>query len=206
MTLSKAYEELMGRIEVTPELRRRVLERIEAEVPAPARPRVVRIPAWKKYLSAAACLVLVIAGAAMLPKVIPSDPPGNVQVVPNIQEAQSLSQLSELVGFTVSEDFTLPFTPEKTVYCSYWNEMAQIQYSGEGQTATYRQSAGTEDNSGNYTDYGDTAEVADDGPAVTLRGDGGVYTLAVWTDGTFSYSLALSHGATLAGWLTILGR
>lgn len=205
MTLGKAYDEIMGKIEVTEEMRRRVLARIAAEDIAPARPKVLRFPVWKKYLSAAACLILVIAGAAALPWLVQLLPPeGDVQVVPQIEEAPSLAELSRLVGFEVEEGFALPFEPEETTYCSYWNELAQIQYSGAGQTATYRQSAGTEDNSGDYTAYGDVAELAAGGLTVTLKGSGGAYVLAVWTDGSFSYSLGLSQGVTAEEWLTLL--
>lgn len=205
MTLGKAYDEIMDKIEVTEEMRRRVLARIAAEDIAPARPKVLRFPAWKKYLSAAACLILVIAGAAALPWLVQLLPPeGDVQVVPQIEEAPSLAELSRLVGFEVEEGFALPFEPEETTYCSYWNELAQIQYSGAGQTATYRQSAGTEDNSGDYTAYGDVAELAAGGLTVTLKGSGGAYVLAVWTDGSFSYSLGLSQGVTAEEWLTLL--
>lgn len=204
MTLGKAYDELMEKIEVTPEMRRRVLKRIEGEKISPARPKVLRFPKLKRYLSAAACLVLVIAGAAALPRLIHPQPPGDVQVVPQIEEAPSLGELSRLVGFEVETGFALPFAPEETTYCSYWGELAQIQYSGQGRSATYRQSAGAADNSGDYTAYGDVVETTAGGLPVTLKGDAGVYVLAVWTDGTFSYSLHLSQGASEAEWLDII--
>lgn len=203
--MGKAYDEIMDKIEVTPEMRRRVLHRIEAEEISPAKPKILRFPAWKKYLSAAACLVLVIAGAAALPRLIRPQPPGGgVQAVPQIEEAPSLAELSKMVGFEVNPGLALPFEPEETTYCSYWNELAQIQYSGQGQTATYRQSAGAEDNSGDYTVYGDVAEITAGGLPVTLKGNGGAYVLAVWTDGTFSYSLQLSQGASEAEWVDII--
>ena len=49
MTLGKAYDEIMDKIEVTPEMRRRVLARVQAEDIVPVKPKVVRFPAWKKY-------------------------------------------------------------------------------------------------------------------------------------------------------------
>ena len=205
MTLRRAYDEIMDRIEVTEEMRRRVLDRIAQEDIEPARPRVLRFPAWKKYLSAAACLILVLTGAAALPRLIPLLPPreGDVQVTSPIQEALSLAELSGLVGFEV-RPAALPFTPEETAYCAYWNELAQIQYSGQGQTATYRQSAGESDNSGDYTAYRDVAELTAGGLSVTLKGEAGAYVLAVWTDGGFSYSLHLSQGLTEAQWRAVL--
>lgn len=204
MTLGKAYDEIMEKIEVTPEMRERVLKRVAAEDIAPAKPKALSFPKLKRYLSAAACLVLAVAGAAVLPRLIRSQPPGNVQIVPQIEEAASLDELSALVGFEVEAGFALPFEPEETTYCAYWNELAQIQYSGQGQTATYRQSVGTADNSGDYTAYGDVAGITAGGLPVTLKGDGGAYLLAVWTDGAFSYSLRLSQGAPETEWLDII--
>lgn len=205
MTLGKAYDEIMDKIEVTPEMRERVLRRVQAEGISPARPKVLSVPRLKKYLSAAACLVLIVAGAAVLPRLVRPQPPDeHVQTVPNIEEAASLEELSALVGFEVEARFTLPFEPEEITYCSYWGELAQIQYSGQGQTATYRQSAGTEDNSGDYNSYGDTVQIDAGGLTVTLKGQAGNYALAIWTDGVFSYSLSLSQGMTEAGWLAVV--
>lgn len=203
--MGKAYDEIMDKIEVTPEMRERVLKRVASEDITPAKPKVLSFPKLKRYLSAAACLVLVIAGAVTLPRLIQLQPPGGgVQAVPQIQEAASLDALSTLVGFEVEVGFALPFEPGETTYCSYGNELAQIQYSGQGQTATYRQSTGTADNSGDYTVYGDVVEITASGLSVTLKGDGGIYVLALWTDGTFSYSLQLSHGASEAEWIGII--
>lgn len=205
MTLRRAYDEIMDRIEVTEEMRRRVLDRIAREDIEPARPRVLRFPAWKKYLSAAACLILILTGAAALPRLIPLLPPreGDVQVISPIQEASSLAELSRLVGFAV-RPAELPFAPEEISYCAYWNELAQIQYSGQGQTATYRQSTGASDNSGDYTTYRDVAQLTVGGLSATLKGEAGAYVLAVWTDGGFSFSLHLSQGLTEAQWRTLL--
>lgn len=204
--MRRAYDEIMERIEVTPEMRRRVLDRIAREGAVPPRPKVLRFPALKKYLSAAACLILVIAGAAALPRLARLLPPDeDVQMVPKMEEASSLDELSRMVGFEVKEGFALPFEPEETTYCSYWNELAQIRYSGAGQTAVFRQSAGTQDNSGDYTVYSASAELNLNGVPVTLKGDGGTYVLAVWTDGAYAYSLALPSGITQTEWIDVLG-
>lgn len=205
MTLGKAYDEIMDKIEVTPEMRRRVLAHIAAEDIAPAQHKVVPFPAWRKYLSAAACLVLIIAGAAVLPRLLGREiPPPPILVPSDIQEAGSLRELSDLVGFHVTEKFKLPIEPERTAYHAYGNELAEITYTGAGQTISYRQSPGTEDNSGDYTAYGDVAKITAHGLSVTLKGDGGAYMLAVWTDGIFFYSLRTTHGLTMTEWHSLL--
>lgn len=201
--MARAYDEIMKKIEVTPEMRRRVLERIAREDTVSS--KVVRFPAWKKYLPVAACFVLLLVGAAVLPRLLDrTEPEPPVLTAPNIEEAASIEELSELVGFEVATDFSLPFEAKEIVCRSYWDEMAQIEYSGEGYAATYRQSLGTDDNSGDYNVYGDTVEITVNGRTVTLKGDSGAYVLAMWTDGTYSYSLSISPGVPAEDWRNIL--
>lgn len=203
--MGKAYDEIMEKIEVTPEMRQRVLEHIAREDISPAPSKIIRMPALKKYLSAAACLVLLLAGAAVLPRLTDRPQPNPpVLTVPNIVEAASLPALSELVGFEVSEQFSLPFEIETATYLSYWNELAEIRYRSGEHSATYRQSPGDGDNSGDYTVYSDTAEITGNDRTVTLKGTNGVYVLALWTDGRYTFSLSLSPGLTEEGWRSCL--
>lgn len=199
MTLKK-YDEIMEHIRVTPELRLRILERLQA-----APPEHLSAPKLRRYLSLAACLALVVAGAAVLPRLFPSDtsePP--VIAAPGTEEVSSLAELSERVGFAVRAEFALPFSVESTSYCASWGTMAEVRYTGEGQTALFRQSPGREDNSGDYNSYPDIVEIDISGQTVTLRGDGGEYSLAVWTDGSYSYSLSLSLGVSAPAWQAVL--
>ena len=203
--MGKAYDEIMERIKVTPEMRRRVLEHIAQEDISPASSKIVRFPVLKKYLSIAACLVLLLVGATALPHLLKHpEPEPPVLTVPDIAETASLDELSEMVGFKVTEKFSLPFESEQTAYRSYWNELAEVEYSGGEYTATYRQSLGTDDNSGDYNTYSDAAEVSVNDLNVTLKGNGGLYVLATWTDGTYAYSLFISPGVSVEVWHTIL--
>ena len=127
-------------------------------------------------------------------------------VTPNIVEAASLQELSELVGFEVRAEFSLPFEAEETVYRAYWNELAEVAYSGGEHTAIYRQSLGTGDLSGDYTPYSDTAEITAGHRHITLKGDNGVYVLAIWTDGEYAFSLSVSPGLAESGWRESLSR
>lgn len=204
--MKRKYDEIMGRIEVTPEIRQRVLRSIrEEEISLPAH-KALTLPKLKKYLSAAACFALLIAGTVILPQILDrkEQSPPQVAVSYGIEEAASLQELSELTGFTITEEFKLPFTPAETAYASYWRELAQIEYSGEGQSAVFRKSIGTEDNSGDFSIYDDSAELVVDGHTVLLKGNDGGYSLAIWTDGEYSYSLSLSQTATEEQWSHIL--
>ena len=47
-------------------------------------------------------------------------------------------------------------------------------------------------------------ELEANGTTVTLKGDAEQYTLAIWTDGSYSYSLSLSDGLSLSDWQTLI--
>lgn len=206
MTLGKAYDAIMERLEVTPEMRERALRRVREAGIAPARPGPLPFPAWRRYLSAAACLAVLIAGALALPRLLApeeQDPP--VLLPPVVEEAASREELSALVGFEVAEDPALPFQVDEVRYCAIGGELAQVSYAGPGGAAVYRQSPGSQDVSGDYNDYEDVIQAPVGGRTVTLKGSGGSYVLALWTDGASSFSLRLDPGAPEEAWLAILG-
>ena len=118
-----------------------------------------------------------------------------------LRETDELNdELSAAVGFPVNEVEGLPFTVEKEVYISYWGEMAQIEYTGEGETAVFRKGTGTDDVSGDYNVYSSVKEIMVGANPVTLKGENDVFTLAVWTDGNYSYSLDISKGLSEDEW------
>ena len=210
----KRYDEIMDRIKVTNDMRSRILENIEAEDIAAERRRKQTGRMVTKLLSMAACLAVIVAAAAALrsPEHVSTsddlqpnegDAPGFAQGGADIIEVDSADALSAAVGFEV-KDIDLPFTPEQTEYISYWHELAEINYTGEGKTARYRKAAGTKDCSGDYNVYTDVTELEANGTAVTLKGDAGQYTLAIWKDGSYSYSLSLSDGMSLSDWQALI--
>ena len=204
--MKRAYDEVMEHIQVTEEMRTRILEQLQNTDRRPAA-RVIPFSALKKYGSIAAGFILLLVGAIDLPRLLnPTEPEPPVLTGPDIVEAASIQELSQLVGFEVRTDFSLPFQAEEITYCSYWNEMAQIEYSGGGCSAMYRQSLGTDDNSGDYNTYGDITVMEVNGLDITLKGENGIYTLALWTDGDCAYSFALSPGAKADSWRNTLTR
>ena len=81
---------------------------------------------------------------------------------------------------------------------------AQIDYASGSDSACFRQSLGAEDNSGDWNEYPAQIEADLSGCTVTLKGETDCYTLAIWNDGTYSYSLSLSSGQTLDVWQAIV--
>ena len=128
----------------------------------------------------------------------------NMMIANGIVEKDSLEQLSEAVGFSVAGVTGLPFAPEKVTYWSYWDDLAQVEYEGEGQSAMFRQSEGTEDNSGDYNEYACVKESLVGDLQVTLKGETEQYTLAIWTDGESSYSIAIEAGLSEEAWTVLI--
>lgn len=203
--MNKKYDEVMEHIEVTPEMRQRILGNIQKMDLYEKKPaKVISFPKWKKFAALAACLAVVLASVFTLPNLLqaPDDPnvltPGD-----GIVEVASAEELSKATGFDVADLHTLPFEIEEATYTVYWKDLAEIEYRGEGQTAIYRKGPGKEDVSGDYNIYAAKASLTVAGLTVDLKGDSEGYTLATWTDGEFSYSLCLSEGQTETEWQAI---
>ena len=196
------YDEVMEKLEVTPEMRARILRNVEAQAAQP-RKKPNRL---RRFAALAACLAVLLVGAMALPKFISSPVPeeSETMVANGMVEVTSKEELSEAVGFPVKSAQCLPFFPQSIYYTSYWGEMAQIDYENGGSTACFRQSLGEEDNSGDWNEYPVKESFTVNGCAVTLKGERDSYTLGIWSDGTYSYSLSLSAGQPASVWAELI--
>ena len=196
------YDEVMEKLEVTPEMRARILQNVETQMAKP-RKKPNRL---RRFAALAACLAILLVGAAALPKLISSPAPeeSETTIANGMVEVASKEELSEAVGFPVKSAQSLPFLPQSIYYTSYWGEMAQIDYANGGSMACFRQSLGEEDNSGDWSEYPAQKSLTVNGCAVTLKGEADSYTLAIWRDGTYSYSLSLSAGQPASVWAELI--
>lgn len=204
------YRELMEQVNLTPEARERILTNVQQADLSP-QPEQKIVPfrpqkqTWRRWASLAACLVVVMAAVLAVPQ-LQAEP--NETTPPQLtgtpfHQVDTLAALSDAVGFPVTEPSALPFDPVSTTYTAYDEGLAEITYTGSGgQTATYRQSCGSEDNSGDYNLYPDTQALPEQN--ATLKGQDGLYTLALWTDDTYTYSLHLSNGLSADAWQALL--
>lgn len=180
------YKQIMDRIEVTPEMRQRILQNIEVGQ-AKKRKRLTR-----QILSLAACAAVVLCcWFAWKPKQ-PQDTQQGMMTTAQIEDVSTLEALAEKTGVPMKELTGLPFAVEQQEYRSYWNELAEIRYIGGNESLCYRKSLGTQDNSGDYDEYSQKTTVPLSGCTVTLKGGTDGYVLAIWTDGTYAYSVSIS--------------
>ncbi len=184
------YEEIMDRVEVTPEMRQRVLSNLEQA-------RKPKRPALRQLMSLAACLaILLCCWYAWKPRQQTQVENPGAQGASQVENVASLEALSQKTGVPMKELTGLPFDVEATQYVSYWEELAEIQYFGQTDSLCYRKSHGTEDNSGDYNVYSQVKTLDVSGCAVTLKGGAEGYSLAAWTDGTYAYSISASKPLT----------
>lgn len=199
------YDEAMDHIQLTPEMRARVLKNVEQQAAKPSG-KTRPVSSLRRFGALAACLAVLLVGALALPKMIsqPAQKEPETMIANGMVEVTSRDELSSAVGFPVKSAQTLPFFPQSIHYTSYWGDMAQIDYANGPASACFRQSLGQEDNSGDWNEYPAQTEAELFGYTVTLKGETDRYTLAVWNDGTYSYSLSLSSGQTLDVWQAIV--
>lgn len=192
------YEEIMDRVELTPEMRQRVLQNVE-------KTRIRKRRRLTRQLTAlAACLAIVLCGWLVWQSRNAREPEPDVMAIPQIEEMDSIEALSVKTGIPLEELTGIPFPVEHTRYVFYWENLAEIEYSGGSDTLCYRKSQGTEDNSGDYNDYPrqETLEVG--GNAVTLKGAEEGFTLAIWTDGSYAYSVSVTEPLSQEAFLAFL--
>jgi hypothetical protein len=179
----------MNNIEVTTEIRDRILNNINQLDLNKISNKVVTFNKYKKYLSIAACFAILLVGSVAIHNTMNYMNDPVEQTIPEIVEYSSLNELSEAIGFSVKEVQNVPFEVEKVQYIAYWKELGEIQYIGENNTLTIRVSAFNEDISGDYSVYSDTKNITISGHSVTIKGDDSKYSLAVWESDGISYSM-----------------
>ncbi len=214
----KKYDEIMNKIEVDEAMRGRILSyvenlNLETEKAVKSREeskiRQLRRRTVRNITAAAACIAILLVCTFAWPKLTG---PGeletkeSVSIANGMVEVNSIDELSAAVGFQVSEVEGLPFAVENEVYTSYWDEIAQIEYTGEGETAVFRKGTGTDDVSGDYNVYSNVKEITVGANTVTLKGNTDSFTLAVWTDGDYSYSLDISSGLSEDEWAEMIQK
>lgn len=183
------YKEMMNTLKVTPEMRSRILNRLQEDRAAELRKK--RLRRMYACASLAACLAIALMVGRFAGVRQNSADEGPIAMSPyGAAEYASASALSQALGFAVKTPAELPFEPEKTAYNAMFGEYAQIDYTGSGASISVRMAPGTEDISGDYNEYAkeETTEIG--GKIVTLKGDDSTVSLATWTDGAYAYSIS----------------
>ena len=218
--MSKSYDEIMEEIQVTEEMRDRILQNIakteiQKEPSEKKKPHFYRL---QKYSLTAACLALLLVGAVALPRLWSGNGQepsaiwsegGTGELMGSaqwgIQECFSAEALSGAAGFPIEDLESIPFEVQETNYIYLGDGLAEIRYYGaEEENLDYRKATGEEDNSGVYLDFERVQEEEIDGVKVTVKGDEDRIYLILWQKDGFSYSIYAEEGIpteNMAEWL-----
>lgn len=202
------YRELMERITLTEKEKEKILGAASAageeeKSGKPGAGSFWRRPAARVIPLLAAAAVLALLYTAVLPKKAAENPSGaqdgsSISEPEGLagsfysEEMESLSALSEAAGFAVKEVSGLPFEVSDTIYTHYSDGLAEVTSIGTGgEQCIFRMAMGTEDVSGDYTDYREKKQIQMGPYQVTIYGNStDFYVLARWTDGTYAFSVA----------------
>lgn len=203
----------MDRIQVTDDMHKRILSNIQTiDFIKKSSAKVIHLSKLKKYLPIAACFAVLMIGVIAIPNIVntenPDSPDYPTVLTPGdgIVEVASAQELTDTLGFEIKDIPDLPFDVEKTVYTAYWTELGEISYHGKDETAIFRKSIGDEDNSGDYNTYKSTQEIQISSCKIILKGNESEYTLAIWSNDQFSYSLTFDNGITEEQWIEVIGE
>ena len=201
------YNEIMDKIEITDEIRRKILDNVEKE--CSNADNVIRFPSRnkKKYASlvgiAAVAAVCIIAGKGIIGNTptVPDNPDGDVMIQGPV-EAGSAQELSNNVGFDV-EDVPVLFNSATDVHYTAIGDIAQIVYTTADNEVTWRKVPGSDDISGDYNTYATIVEKEIDGINMTIKGNEyennvDKFFNVTWTKDGYSYSLSFENGVDMA--------
>lgn len=195
MILKNKYDEAIKYIEVTDEIRDRILANInnltfeKASTNNKVKNKTTFFSNYRMYLSLAACTMFLIGGSFFIHNTVDIHKNTSMQVVPDIVTVQSAKDLSDTVGFTVKEIHNLPFEIKLVSYNSYWGEIAEIEYTGSNDTAIFRIGISDEDISGYSGEFTSIESHIINGCDVTIKGNNGQYILAIWQSDGYYYSV-----------------
>lgn len=171
-----------------------------------------KIRRWTGILTAAAvCFIVVMVGARVADPNRTADTETqnspNDQAVNPYEEVGNMAEAEAITGFGMEiPDAEDPYT---TISISVIDKtMIEVSYCTQDGTEvgySIRKATGSDDISGDYCDYAETKTEKTAGVTVTLKGNGGTWSVATWTSGGYSYAVnAAEHPLTENGMLGIV--
>ena len=190
------YQEIMEYVEIDEKARARILQNIEEA--AVNQQRASGSIIWlRRYGALAACLAVILLGtlATGVLKIVKPHSANSEPESAAHGEITSSSELTEKSGILMKEIVPIASRSEKTDYQVSSTSGAEISYELNNQTVTLQK---VRDNEFEELigDYDLTNEITIGRFTYTLSGSDGLYCVAQWSDGEFSYRMTFDPGQT----------
>lgn len=114
----------------------------------------------------------------------------NTQIPNPFVDCDTLADAAALVGFDIIVPDSVEGYEDRAI-TAIENEMIQVMYLHGEDEICVRKAATEEDCSGDYNEYVEEKTVTVGDREVTLRGNNGKVMVAVWTEGSYSYSIGV---------------
>lgn len=195
------YNEIMEHIELTDEMRERIIGNVFAKR---KRRRISRM--LSAGIAAAACIAIVFSSVAVMkntgklkknpdkPIVEATAPTGDTAGTYGAATYISAAELSDYFGVDICDITKLPFEVKTVSYSIMFDSFAEIDYCGDSEDCCFRIGKDTEDISGEYDEFTTIETETVNGREVTLKGYGDSYRIALWVKDGHFYSVSLSNG------------
>lgn len=199
------YNEIMEHIELTDEMRERILSNVKAKN---KRRRISRIAG--AVTAAAACAAIAFGTVAVMKNsgsfgkkpgkdtTITSsqatEPTVNDALTYGAESYRNAAELSEKFGFEIHDITALPFEAESVSYSIISESFAEVVYCGKNdEECCFRVGRDTEDISGELDEFTSIESVQLNNTDVTLKGYDGKYHLASWIKDGHFFSVSLNE-------------
>lgn len=122
---------------------------------------------------------------------------GNSVQIPNpFVDCTTLEDAQELAGFNMTVPGKMPEGYSESAIRVIKNKMIEVIYTNGDQEICIRKGTGSEDISGDYSEYGETNTVSVDDVQVTMKGNDGKVNVATWVDGEYTFAITVNPGGT----------
>lgn len=118
----------------------------------------------------------------------------SAQIPDPFTECKTMEEATKLVGFDFGVPDTVDGKEQTAIRVGAESKLIEVIYGSEDEKTIIRKAEGSDNISGDYTQYANTETVTIEDVEITLKGDGDNVNLAIWTNGDYSYSIASSTG------------
>ena len=139
----------------------------------------------KKWIAIILCGLSVCSLAACASK---SATGGNAEIPNPFVDCTTLADAAKLTGFDIVVPDSVDGFDTRTIQVMD-NKMIQVIYTKGDNNLLIRKQAGSDDISGDYSEYAETNTVTLGNLAVTMKGENGMVSVAIWTDGGYTYAV-----------------
>ena len=124
-----------------------------------------------------------------------SDDNADVESPNPFAEYASMADAEKAAGFSMKVPSSVDNYTKQTILAAILNDdnsMIEVIYQNDDENAVrIRKATGSEDISGDYTQYAEAATVTIGERKVTMKGQNGQINLATWTDNGYTYSIGV---------------